>query len=219
MTAQPCLFVLVVCGLEAINRRLAIAAAAALAVLFVAIDLHGTWVQMPEVLREHHGCDPPVVAPHDDSSRVPERRSAVVVPGRAARCPRSRRRWAGVRIATSGVRVLDWNRNALAIEKRWRGRRSGARWGRSLAVGDANCDPMPRCVGRHADAVGYHALPQHRPGLDHHIVPQDGPLDARGGINPRIRSRRGVSFAVRRGAGKCRDSRPAYRCRRTPPMS
>jgi hypothetical protein len=47
MTAQPCLFVLVVCGLEAINRRLATAAAAALAVLFVAIDLHGTWVQMP----------------------------------------------------------------------------------------------------------------------------------------------------------------------------
>lgn len=48
MTAQPCLFVLVVCGLEAINRRLATAAAAALAVLFVAIDLHGTWVQMPK---------------------------------------------------------------------------------------------------------------------------------------------------------------------------
>jgi hypothetical protein len=47
MTAQPCLFVLVVRGLEAINRRLAIAAAAALGVLFVAIDLHGTWVQMP----------------------------------------------------------------------------------------------------------------------------------------------------------------------------
>jgi len=47
MTAQPCLFVLVVRGLEAINRRLAIAAATALAVLFVAIDLHGTWVQMP----------------------------------------------------------------------------------------------------------------------------------------------------------------------------
>jgi hypothetical protein len=47
MTAQPFLFVLVVRGLEAINRWLATVAAAALAVLFVAIDLHGTWVQMP----------------------------------------------------------------------------------------------------------------------------------------------------------------------------
>ena len=47
MTALPFLFVLLVRGLEAINRRLATAAAAALAVLFVAIDLHGTWVQMP----------------------------------------------------------------------------------------------------------------------------------------------------------------------------
>jgi hypothetical protein len=33
--------------LEAINRWLAIVAAAALAALYVAIDLHGTWVQMP----------------------------------------------------------------------------------------------------------------------------------------------------------------------------
>jgi hypothetical protein len=47
MTVQPCLFVLVVRGLDAIDRRLASAAAAVLAVLFVAIDLHGTWVQMP----------------------------------------------------------------------------------------------------------------------------------------------------------------------------
>lgn len=47
MTALPFLFVLLVRGLEAINGRLAIAAAAALAVLFVVIDLHGTWVQMP----------------------------------------------------------------------------------------------------------------------------------------------------------------------------
>jgi hypothetical protein len=47
MTALPFLLVLVVRGLEAINRRMATAAAAALAVLFVAIDLHGTWVQMP----------------------------------------------------------------------------------------------------------------------------------------------------------------------------
>ena len=48
MTALPFLFVLVVRGLEAIDRRLATASAAALAVLFVAIDLHGTWVRMPE---------------------------------------------------------------------------------------------------------------------------------------------------------------------------
>jgi hypothetical protein len=47
MTALPFLIVLLVRGLEAIDRRLATAAAAALAVLFVAIDLHGTWVQMP----------------------------------------------------------------------------------------------------------------------------------------------------------------------------
>jgi hypothetical protein len=47
MTALPFLFVLLVRGLEAISLRLATAAAAALAVLFVAIDLHGTWVQMP----------------------------------------------------------------------------------------------------------------------------------------------------------------------------
>jgi hypothetical protein len=48
MTALPFLFVLLVRGLEAINRRLATVAAAGLAVLFVAIDLHGTWVQMPK---------------------------------------------------------------------------------------------------------------------------------------------------------------------------
>jgi len=48
MTALPFLFVLVVRGLEAINRGLATAAAAALALLFVAIDLYGTWVQMPK---------------------------------------------------------------------------------------------------------------------------------------------------------------------------
>ena len=47
MTALPFLFVLLVRGLEAINRRLATVAAAVLAALFVAIDLHGTWVQMP----------------------------------------------------------------------------------------------------------------------------------------------------------------------------
>ncbi len=47
MTALPFLFVLLLRGLEAIDRRLATAAAAALAALFVAIDLYGTWVQMP----------------------------------------------------------------------------------------------------------------------------------------------------------------------------
>lgn len=47
MTALPCLFVLLVRGLDAINGRLATAAVAGLAVLYVAIDLHGTWVQMP----------------------------------------------------------------------------------------------------------------------------------------------------------------------------
>ena len=47
MTALPFLFVLVVRGLEVISRRLAIVGTAGLAVLFVAMDLHGTWVQMP----------------------------------------------------------------------------------------------------------------------------------------------------------------------------
>lgn len=47
MTALPFLFVLLFRGLETIDHRLATAAPAALAVLFVVIDLHGTWVQMP----------------------------------------------------------------------------------------------------------------------------------------------------------------------------
>ena len=47
MTALPFLFVVLVRGLEAIDSRLATAAAGALAVLFVAIDLYGTWVEMP----------------------------------------------------------------------------------------------------------------------------------------------------------------------------
>jgi hypothetical protein len=47
MTALPFLFVLLVRGLETIDRRVAVAAPAGLAALFVAIDLHGTWIQMP----------------------------------------------------------------------------------------------------------------------------------------------------------------------------
>jgi hypothetical protein len=47
MTALPFLFVLLARGLEAISQRLTIVAATLLAVLFVAMDLHGTWVQMP----------------------------------------------------------------------------------------------------------------------------------------------------------------------------
>ncbi len=47
MTALPFLFVLLVRGLEAINSLLATAASGVLAVLFVAIDLRGTWVEMP----------------------------------------------------------------------------------------------------------------------------------------------------------------------------
>jgi hypothetical protein len=47
MAALPFLFVLVVRGLAALNGRVAVIASAALAALFVAIDLHGTWVQMP----------------------------------------------------------------------------------------------------------------------------------------------------------------------------
>jgi hypothetical protein len=47
MTALPFLFVLLARGLEAVNRTLAMVAVAALAGLYVAIDLHGTWVQMP----------------------------------------------------------------------------------------------------------------------------------------------------------------------------
>ena len=47
MTAMPFLFVLLVRGLEAIDLRLAAAGAALLAVIYVAIDLHGTWIQMP----------------------------------------------------------------------------------------------------------------------------------------------------------------------------
>jgi len=47
MTALPFLFVLLVCALEAIGTRFAATAAAALAVVFVAIDLHGTWIDMP----------------------------------------------------------------------------------------------------------------------------------------------------------------------------
>jgi hypothetical protein len=47
MTALPFLFVLLVRGLEMIGARVATAAGAALAALYVAIDLHGTWILMP----------------------------------------------------------------------------------------------------------------------------------------------------------------------------
>ena len=47
MTALPFLFVLIVRGLDAISSRLVIVASVGLAALFVAIDLHGTWIQMP----------------------------------------------------------------------------------------------------------------------------------------------------------------------------
>ena len=49
MTALPFLFVLLVRGLETIGARLALAAGAALAALYIAIDLHGTWILMPTV--------------------------------------------------------------------------------------------------------------------------------------------------------------------------
>ena len=47
MTALPFMFVLLVRGLEAIDRRLVMAAGAALAAVYVPIELYGTWVQMP----------------------------------------------------------------------------------------------------------------------------------------------------------------------------
>jgi hypothetical protein len=47
MTALPFLFVLLMRGLGTIDSRLATAATAVLAALYVAIDLHGTLVQMP----------------------------------------------------------------------------------------------------------------------------------------------------------------------------
>jgi hypothetical protein len=47
MTALPFLFVLLVRGLDAIDGRVAIVASGLLAVLYVAIDLHGTWIEMP----------------------------------------------------------------------------------------------------------------------------------------------------------------------------
>jgi hypothetical protein len=47
MTALPFLFVLLVRSLETIGARLATAGGVALAALYIAIDLHGTWIQMP----------------------------------------------------------------------------------------------------------------------------------------------------------------------------
>jgi hypothetical protein len=46
MTALPFLFVLLIRGLQAIDGRVAIATAL-MAALYVAIDLHGTWIDMP----------------------------------------------------------------------------------------------------------------------------------------------------------------------------
>jgi hypothetical protein len=47
MTALPFMFVLVVRGLETIGSRVATTAGTALAAVYVAIELHGTWIQMP----------------------------------------------------------------------------------------------------------------------------------------------------------------------------
>jgi phosphohistidine swiveling domain-containing protein len=47
MTVLPFFFVLLVRGLDAIDHRLAIGAAAGLAALYVGIDQYGTWIQMP----------------------------------------------------------------------------------------------------------------------------------------------------------------------------
>jgi hypothetical protein len=47
MTTLPFLFVLLVRALDTIGARLATTAGAALAALYVAIELHGTWIQMP----------------------------------------------------------------------------------------------------------------------------------------------------------------------------
>jgi hypothetical protein len=47
MTALPFLFVLLVRGLGTLGGRLVTTAGAALAAVYVAIELHGTWIQMP----------------------------------------------------------------------------------------------------------------------------------------------------------------------------
>jgi hypothetical protein len=47
MTALPFLFVLVVRGLAAMSARVSVGVAAALAILLVLIELHGTWMTMP----------------------------------------------------------------------------------------------------------------------------------------------------------------------------
>jgi hypothetical protein len=49
MTAFPFVLVLLVRGLEAIDRRLAVAGGVGLAALFVVMDVYGTWVAMPRV--------------------------------------------------------------------------------------------------------------------------------------------------------------------------
>jgi hypothetical protein len=47
MTALPFMFVLLVRALATIGARLAMTAGAALAAAYIAIELHGTWIQMP----------------------------------------------------------------------------------------------------------------------------------------------------------------------------
>jgi hypothetical protein len=47
MTALPFMFVLLVRALATLGARLATTAGAALAAVYVAIELHGTWIQMP----------------------------------------------------------------------------------------------------------------------------------------------------------------------------
>ena len=113
MTALPFLFVLLVRGLEAIDRRIAIVAPAVLAALYVAIDLHGTWVQMP-----------PAYAVTTDAvlqwSRLTSIHPAMLS---------SNLRWLFLtaQLGTLGVVVI-------ALVYVWRGR--GAEYGRAAASGD-----------------------------------------------------------------------------------
>ena len=49
MTAFPCALVLLMRGIAALDGRLGALVGASLAMLFVAIDVQGTWVEMPRV--------------------------------------------------------------------------------------------------------------------------------------------------------------------------